>query len=163
MELTIEQYGQHLFGAMVGSKNHSPPEHWESIRAKAEPLVRQLIALNAEMKGGGYTLVGYTENGKEIKSELERIREAQAQTWLVTASTLKEGDHIWIEEDWVSEEEPSKVEFIRKGKVAVDHHGELVRLSGYEEVLKAPDDWDDKQELYQSKKFWLEIADKLGI
>ncbi len=170
MELTVGDYGSHLFKIMAG-KDRSL-EHWESIRAKAEPLVRELIRLNSEMSNGGYTIVGYAdEKGKSKLSKVERIIEAQKRLWTVKVGKLKEGDRVWVNdgdhEMYIGEQSPAPVHDVTKKGVYIEMQGcnyeYIITLSKDAEVLRAPKDWDDKEAVYSSGEYWLEQADKLGI
>jgi hypothetical protein len=177
MELTVGQYGDHLFEMMVGRGVSNPgycPDHWESIRAEAEPLVRRLIALNDEMKGGGYSIVGYhgaDAGGRKKLPLVERILLAQKKLWLVKAGDLREGDLVWLYKDYdiemyIEENDPVAVTEITKKGVYLDHpferHG-TYRISPDAEVFRAPDDWEEKQHVYQTQDYWVEQADRLGI
>ena len=172
MELTVAEYGRHLFSTML-SKNGSSGEHWESIREKAEPLVRQLIKLNSEMKNGGYNLVGYVdEYGKEKLPDHKRISLTQEKLWKVSTSELKQGDKIWLineePEMYIGETDPAPVDEITDKNVYItlnhwDDYTEKLKNSKSYFVLRAPKDWSKNQELYSSDEYWLEQADKLGI
>lgn len=170
MELKVGEYGRHLFEIMTSKKN-SQSDHWESIRKKAEPLVRELIKLNSEMKGGGYQIVGYTdESGKEKLSEFKRIEMAQDKLWKVKASSLKKGDKVWLFGDepemYIRETEPGTVEEVGKEWIYVelyDWEEYTKKIHKHAEVLRAPKDWKKKEELYTSDEYWLKQADKLKI
>lgn len=155
MEVSIGDYGRMIFEMTVGEKYADPPEHWASIMAEAEPLVRQLIALNQKMtvdgKPGGYKIHGYTEKVKgkkrKVLSDHEKIRAAQRQL-LVAAGTLQEGDMFWLfdnddHEMYVEQDDPLTVEEVTKKGVYFEmshlggHHTERIDLK--EKVLKAPD------------------------
>jgi hypothetical protein len=172
MEISIGDYGRMMFEIMNG-KYKDMPEHWQSISKEAEPLVKQLLALNAKMTNGGYEIIGVKdEKGKKKLSKFERIQKAQKE-WEVSASTLKEGDQIWLlsaysdHEMYIGQDDPVTVQDVTKKGVYVEMQGcnyeftECVRLT--DKVLKAPADFDNREELYTSDEFWLEIADKLGI
>ena len=170
MELEIGEYGGFLFRVMANKPEHM--DHWESIRKKAEPLVRELIRLNEEMEGGGYKLVGYAENGGKVKlTNSQRIDYAQEKLWMVSASELKEGDKIWLIDGdidmYIGQEDPGVVDTIKNGAVYVELKGfgdEFIsKISKKDKVYRAPKDWDKKEELYSSDEYWLEQADKLNI
>lgn len=173
MEMKIGEYAKHLFEIMVGDDRYfggRGPEHWESIRAEAEPLVKQLIALNDKMSNGGYSIVGYKKEGKKVLSKSERIREAQKQLWEVEANTLKVGDYVFYDEgeetSYVDDAVgPWKVDDVSIKGVYIDvqHCGgwHTAKITKDEKVIKAPDDWDDNG-MY-TDEWWLEQADKLGI
>lgn len=171
MEIKIEEYGRHMFSVMTSEPSGS--EHWESIRKEAEPLVRQLIALNDKMKGGGYKLTGYIDStGKKKLPDHERIKLAQEKLWKVSTAELEVGDKIWtINEDLemhIGETEPGTVEDITAKAVYIelrdweDYTQKFGKNKDYF-VLRAPKDWDKKEDLYSSDKYWLKQADKLGI
>lgn len=172
MEIKVDEFGRYLFSSMLQKKGQAG-EHWESIRAKAEPLVRELLKLNAEMKGGGYKLVGYVdENGKKTLSNHQRVEAAQLALWKIPSSDLKTGDRIWLineePEMHINESEPGVVDDITsKGIYVTLHHWEdyteKIENSKKYFVFRAPKDWDEKEELYTSDEYWLEQADKLGI
>ncbi len=172
MEVTIGEYGRMMFEMMVGGKKNMP-DHWKSIANKAEPLVRELIKLNDEMKPGSYDIIGYKgTDGKKKLSKHERIRLAQKRLWGTKAGTLKEGERLWLcsnydIEMYIGEQSPAPVEFVKKDSIAIEMQGcnyeYMVRVDADELVLKAPDDFFDKEEEYTSDKFWLEQADELGI
>lgn len=172
MEIKASEYGMYLFNSMLQKKG-STSEHWESIREKAEPLVRELIRLNSEMKGGGYKLTGYVdEDGKEKLTDQQRIKIVQEKLWKVSTLDLKVGDKIWLIDEepemYIRENSPAPVDDITAKNVYVtlkdweDYTQKLVKSKTYF-VLRAPDDWNEKEELYSSDEYWLEQADKLGI
>ncbi len=151
IELTPEQYASHLFSTMLDKSGSGSP-HWESIRAKAEPLVRQLIALNDEMKGGGYVITGIEKivNGKTkvILPKHERVRLAREKLWGCTAGDCKKGDCVWRTHDYdnpVEDVEASNcetVDDVRTDCVVVEtsiwgQRG-LKKVSNDEIVLRAP-------------------------
>jgi hypothetical protein len=171
MEVKIGDYGRMMFEMMEEGKlsGHLPP-HWESIREKAQPLVKQLIALNDEMVGGGYVIVGRKVKGKKVLSKAERIKRAQKKLWEVEASTLEVGDRVFYDE---GEEAsfvddgcgPWEVEDVSTKGIYIDvqHCGgwHTARIGRDEKVIKAPKDWYEN-ETY-TDEWWLEQADKLGI
>jgi len=165
IELGIGEYGRCMF-EMIAGKKYDLPSHWESIREKAEPLVRQLIALNAEMNNGGYQLYGYVNSdGKFVLPEHLRIAEARRRLWLVEVGSLKEGDRVWfddIADIYLNTDlEPGYVEFMKGDFVYVrEEEGIIRRLHSTTKVFKAPDDYGSKD---YSDEYWLEQADKLGI
>lgn len=169
-EIDVGAYGRMMFEQMT-SANSNNIDHWESIRAKAEPLVRELIKLNEEMKPTGYNILGYSEKGKKKLSKHERIDAAQEKLWKVEASTLKVGDLVWLvdsdHEMYIVQSQPCPVEYKKKDTigVSIDMWGEdvIVKIHKTDEVFKAPADFDEKEELYTSEKYWLKQADKLGI
>ena len=97
---------------------------------------------------------------------------AQKRLWGVKAGTLKEGDKLWLcsnydVEMYIGEQSPAPVEFVKKDSIAIEMEGMnceyMIRVDAQELVLKAPDDFNDKEDVYTSDKFWLEQADELGI
>lgn len=173
MEIDVDDYGKHLFSSMLEKKG-TAGQHWESIRSKAEPLVRELIRLNSEMKGGGYKLVGYKdESGKEILPDHKRITKAQEELWSVYTADLKVGDRIWLLNDCdfemhIGEQEPGKVEEVTGKAVYVELYSweeftQKLPKNKNTKVLRAPKNWEDKEEEYTSDEYWLKQADKLGI
>lgn len=173
MEMTLFDYGGHLFNVMASNEIRYI-KHWESIREKAEPLVRKLIRLNNEMEGGGYQIVGYTDvGGKKKLSKYERIDRSQKKLWGVKASKLKIGERVWLcnneeHEMYINQnEDPVYVHDISKKGIYIEMLGlggeYIITIPKNELVLKAPDDFDLKLEEYCSEKYWLEQADKLGI
>jgi len=178
MEITVGDYGRAMFEMMMSYPKNNPngyydPPHWASIREKAEPLVRELLRLNEEMKPSGYRLIGYTDNtGKIHLPKHERAQLAQKQLWGVVADTLKIGDRVWLlDSDYdmqVDEQEPGVVEFINEHNVGVEisgfNHEFIARVGKKQTVIKAPSDWDDEDgnEKYDFT-WWLEQADRLGI
>lgn len=171
MEITIEEYGKFLFQTM--NRENSGSDHWESIRKEAEPLVKELIELNFKMKGGGYKLVGYKDKkGKTVLSDSRRIEIAQEKLWKVSTTELKQGDKIWLigeePEMHIGETDPAPVDEITDKNVYItlnnweDYTQKLSKSKSYF-VLRAPKDWNKKEELYSSDKYWLEQADKLKI
>lgn len=169
MEVRIEEYGKMMFQIMTSENSHS--EHWESIRKEAEPLVKELIKLNNKMKGGGYKIVGYRDDsGKMNLPTHRRIEIAQEKLWMIKASKLKRGDKIWLFGDepemHIGEQSPAIVEDVTKEAVYVEMHdweNYTKKLGKDYEVLKAPKDWEENEDLYSSEKYWLKQADKLGI
>ena len=169
MEITVGDYGRMMFEAMTSKK--SDIKHWDSIRDEAKSLVNQLLALNEKMEGGGYKIIG-TVNGKKNLSDYERIELAQQKMWTVKAKTLKDGDYIWCGDGDGSmmtpgTDGPAKVVEVTKKNVYVEIRGcnfEFITQIGLdEEVIKAPKDFFDKEEQYESDEWWLEQADRLGI
>lgn len=180
MEISVGDFGRMIFEQTVGDKYTDPPEHWKSIMAEAEPLVRKLLALNDKMtvdgKPGGYQIHGYVEKGKKkkVRSEFERIRMAQEHALKVKGSNLKIGDRIWLlprfsdHEMYVGQDDPVPVTDIgRTGTIYVEMRGcnyeYPATVNPNDDVLKAPKDWDEKEAEYTSKKFWLARADKFGF
>lgn len=168
MELKIGDYGKILFEQMVNSNGI---DRWESIREKAEPLVRELIKLNSEMDGGGYQLVGYTdETGKQKLPNHKRIRLSQEKLWKVNINELKKGDKIWILDDgyemYIGENDPGVVDSVSENHVYLELYNwesYIQKINKKGECLRAPDDWSENEELYSSDRYWLEQADKLMI
>jgi hypothetical protein len=161
-EISIGEYGSYLFESVVSPQPSA--DHWESIRAKAEPLVRQLIALNEEMTGGGYKLTGYVKDGKEQLASHQRIAQAQEQLWSVPNVQLKVGDKVWLEDQYILDQNPVPVLFENNHSIAIQRElGWIEKFNRIGTVLKAPDDWEENQDQYQTRKYWLEQADKLGI
>ena len=129
MELKIGDYGRALFEQMINSTQTAVLVdgigHWESIREKAEPLVRELIKLNSEMGGGGYQLVGYTdETGKQKLPNHKRIRLSQEKLWKVNINELKKGDKIWLLDDepemYIGESDPGIVDSVSENHVYLE-------------------------------------------
>lgn len=148
MEVSIGDYGRMIFEIVHGEKFNQMPEHWQAIAKEAKPLIDQLLALNDKMPNGGYRIVGRKVKGKKQKSKRERILEAQKRLWEVEASTLKEGDLVWLHANYdhemhVGQEEPVLVEDITAKGVYVEmpHCGgrHTERIDPTEKVLKAPD------------------------
>lgn len=169
MEVTIGDYGRMMFEMMTG-KYKDMPEHWRSIYGKAEPMIRQLVELNNEMKGGGYRIVGYIKDGKKVLSGWEAVRLAQKRLWGAKIGDLKIGDLVWLLEDHdmcIGSNDPCPIEYIHKNYVAVEvpHMGgeHIEKIHPTEIVLKAPDDWKEKEMLYTSDSYWVDKANELGI
>lgn len=179
MEISVGDFGRMIFEQTVGEKCTDPPEHWKSIQAEAEPLVRKLLALNKKMivdgKPGGYEVHGYVEKGKgkkkKVLSKDQRIKLAQEKVMEVSASTLKEGDRIWLNHDYdiemyFREHEPVTVDIVKGDTIIVAHpyerHG-VYKIHAKDQVLLAPKDWDEKEDEYHKDEYWLAKADELGI
>jgi hypothetical protein len=168
IELQIEEYGRVLFRAMTEGDEHAS-SFWSNIRAEAKPLVEQLIALNDKLEGGGYELVGMVSKGKVKLTRLQRIKEAQKKLWGVAARKVKEGDYVWLCENYdlemyVGEDDPLPVDTVKKDYIIVDRHRDgMERVAGDEIVLLAPVDFDENEAKYGTDEYWLEQADKLGI
>jgi hypothetical protein len=147
------------------------PEHWASIIEKARPLVHQLIALNDEMKPNGYVLTGYKKDGKKVLTKDQRMKAAQGKLWGTTAGKCKKGDRVWLLDDYdiemyVREHQPVQIIIKSKDGIVAEHpyerHGTIL-IGKKDKVLKAPADYEEKEEFYCSDKYWLEQADELGI
>lgn len=173
-EISVEDYGAALFGVM-NEKYKDMPDHWKAIAKEAKPLVEQLIALNDKMPKP-YLIKGLrNKSGKRLLTPRERIRETQKVLWKVKASTLKEGDRVWLLPSYsdydmeIGAADPVLVVDISKKCVYVEIQAmnyEYNKAVNFEdEVLKAPDDFDPHGDdaKYLSDEFWLEQADKLGI
>jgi len=167
MEVSVGDYGRMMFEMMVGEKNL--PDHWESIKTEAEPLVRKLLDLNAKMSNGGYEVHGYSDKGEKVLSAKEKIEAAQRR-FLIPASELQEGDSFWLfdnydHEMYVGQDEPLLVEDVTKKGVYYEashlggRHTERIDLT--EKVLKAPDcfkeDDELKQQEFTSDEYWLKL------
>jgi hypothetical protein len=168
IEITIGQYGRMMFEMMTSNDARELPKHWASIRAEAEPLVRQLIALNARMSGsgreGGYTLTDYTENGKPVLSAASRIDIAQIRLWGVKGSDLKVGDRVWVNGDL--EESLGYVEFITEHYVCIDMGRDgMTKFHKTQNCLRAPADFRANEDIDDrfGRDYWLARADELGI
>jgi len=168
-EITIQQYGQMLFGNAYAPCSF--PEHWASIMDEALPYVHALVALNDKMANGGYEITGIPgKNGKTKLDTYERIKLARKKSWMVRVKDLVEGDLIWLTrsepEMYIGEQEPCPIEFLKNGvSVIIDNWGQevLLRLKKDEEVFRAPKDFAEKEDYYTSNEYWLEKADELGI
>lgn len=173
MEISIGDYGRHIFDVMAKEDPAHMPDHFKSIREKAEPLVRELLRLNSEMQPSGYRIIGYKDaSGKKQLSERQRIAIAQKRLWGVEAGELAETDFLWLYKDLdyemhVGEQPPCSVEYIKKDTIGVNvdvwSTDVTVKVSKDTLVLRAPADWQENKELYGSWDYWLEQADKLGI
>ncbi len=172
IEINVSDYGKMMFEFAVGIREQYLPKHWASIRKEAEPLVRQLLALNEKMDGGGYEIYGYVkEDGKKKLSVHDRAYLAWVKSWEVSAKTLKEGDYVWLHDDGDYPMEsldcqPIEVQIIKGNKIIVEHpenNDSIYQISKSDKVLKAPKDWDERQEEYESQEYWLKKADELGI
>ena len=171
-EVTLGQYGRMIFEIMAGKPDDHMPEHWKSIEAEARPLVLQLLAINNKMSNGGYNIHGQYVNGKKVLSKQERIGRAMWHDWNTPAPNLKMGDRLWVSHGDIEMdpfgEEPAPVEYI-KGEgnervVGIDRGRDGVyKLGPCDKVLKAPSDYDDREDEYQSDDYWLKRADVLGI
>lgn len=167
-----------MFEMMLGdeSKDKNMPDHWKSIKKEAEPLVRQLLELNKKMTPS-YEVYGYYETGKKSKkkkklSNDERIDLAREKLWEVEASTLKEGDQVWLHKDYdlpmenLYDDEPVEVEIVKDGRIFVSHpyerHG-VYEISSKDKVLKVPADFTGEDDPYLTDEYWLAKADELGI
>jgi hypothetical protein len=97
MEIDVGNYGRMIF-ELVLSNNKYCPEHWKSIIDKAEPLVKELLALNDEMKVDGheskYTIVGQIGE-KYFMTKSEKIETAMQKTLEISVEQLKEGDFVF--------------------------------------------------------------------
>ena len=170
MEVSVGDYGRMMFEMMVGEKHL--PDHWESIKAEAEPLVRKLLALNAKMSSGGYEIHGYSDKGKTVLSVQEKVEAAQRR-FLIPASELQEGDSFWLfdnqeHEMYVGQDDPFIVEDVTKKGIYYEasHLGgrHTERIDPDEKVLKAPDCFknfdennDRKQREFTSDEYWLKL------
>lgn len=173
MEITIGDYGRFMFESMLKDTPEQMGTHWASIRVKAEPLVRELLRLNSEMKPDGYRLIGYKdESGKIHLSDHQRVRKAQEQLWGVKAGELTDNDWLWLHDDsdyemHIGEHQPCRIEYIKNDTIGVNvdirGHDVIIKVSKNTLVLKAPADWEAKEDVYNSWEYWLEQADKLGI
>jgi hypothetical protein len=174
MDISIGEYGRMMFTIMTSNNVRDLPKHWASIRAEAEPLVRQLIVLNAKMtensREGGYVLTGYTENGKFVLSNQERIDAARERLWGVKADILKIGDRVWPDTDELSIDPdmcyPATVEYIKGDHVFVIYDEDRIsRIRKSETVIAAPADYGSDEEMEDrfGRDYWLARADELGI
>jgi hypothetical protein len=164
-----------MFEMMVGEKHL--PDHWESIKAEAEPLVRKLLDLNAKMSNGGYEVHGYSDKGEKVLSAHEKIRAAQRR-FLIPASELQEGDGFWwlfdnYDHEMYVYDEPLVVEDVTKKGIYYEasHLGgrHIGRIDPTEKVLKAPDCFknfdeqnDRKQLEFTSNEYWLKLYETSG-
>lgn len=163
MEISVGDFGRMIFEQTVGEKYADPPEHWKSIMAEAEPLVRKLLALNKKMtvdgKPNGYKIYGYVEKvkgkKKKVLSDRQKIEAAQKRV-LVEAGTLQEEDRFWLfnnydHEMYLGQDEPLVVGEVTKKAVYFEmshlggHHTESISLT--EKVLKAPDFFKAEEEI----------------
>lgn len=53
-EISIGDYGRMVFELFLEENWSNIPDHWNSIKKEALPLVKKLIKLNDKMEGGGY-------------------------------------------------------------------------------------------------------------
>ena len=158
MEISIGDYGRMLFETTVGGG--VLPEHWESIKAEAEPLVRQLIALNQKMTNGGYAIHGYYEGEKRVLSNYQKIKQAQNRC-LVLASSLQENDKFWIfdhpdfEMD-VADDPLTVFEVTKKGVYFKVKRGSSTDvIDPKTKVLSLPNGVTEQfQEMFQSDDYW---------
>ena len=169
MEIEIGDYGQIIFEMMVGDTGELP-DHWARARHRAEPLVRQLIRLNGELRLG-YELIGYKDdNGKLILSKAQKIDKAQ-KTWAVPAKELKIGDQVWLLDSRydnmrIENRQPGTVTHKIKNIITIEiliSYGrwEAAKIQEKDYVLKAPPDWEKNQDRYSSDEYWLEIYEQL--
>lgn len=166
MEVSVGDYGRMMFEMMLTKGNL--PDHWQSIKEEAEPLVRKLLDLNARMSNGGYEVHGYLAKGKKVLSSQEKIKTAQSR-FVIPASELQEGDRFWLfdnyhHEMYIGQDEPLLVDEVTKKGVFYYTTGRIVtarRIDANEKVIKAPDcfkeDDELKQQEFQSDEYWLKL------
>lgn len=169
MEVTIGTYGRMMFEIITGNKKDLPP-HWDAIYDEAKPLVEELIKLNNKM---GYRITGYRDSsGKKRRTNNERIRLAQKELWGAKIGDLKEPNEVWLydnsdHEMHVGEQYPAPIEYVKDKYVAIEMQGQgetyILKVDKNQIVLKAPDDYYDKEMLYTSRDYWLKKADELDI
>ena len=165
-EVSVGDYGRMIFELMVGFDTRYVPDHWKSIQAEAEPLVRQLLELNKKMSGGGYNVHGYKLlDGQKALSKSDKILIAQ-ESCKIPASELEEGDLFWYFEDETFMDDEPLVVFEKTDKgVYYEVNNHNIRIALDEDVMLAPDCFKDedykKQEEYLSDKYWLKKYDEL--
>jgi hypothetical protein len=168
MEISIGDYGRMMFEMMIG-KSNDLPDHWLSIKADAEPLVRKLLELNNQMVvdgiPSGYEIHGHTDNSKPVLSKLEKIILAQKQ-YAVPASTLQVGDKFWLIDNsdfemYVVQDEPVVVDEITKKGVYFEmrHFGgrHVERIDLNELVVIAPNPLTEE---FTSDSFWISLYEQ---
>lgn len=170
MEISVGDYGRFLFENLVGTRKDHSNRQWEAIRAEAEPLVRQLLALNEKLEYP-YELTGYHTQGKKKLSRFEKIRLAQDKELTVRVSQLREGDEVWlVEPDFDMEVDGRSTVFVKEiteNSVYVEHPH--VRLGGtyrmpktsQEKVLRKPADWYVLR--MDEDDYWLKRAEEMGL
>lgn len=171
-EIYVGDYGRIMFEMMTGVSKYVP-DHWKSIQAEAEPLVRQLLELNKKMSGGGYEIYGYAFSNEKVEnkalSRSEKIRIAQ-ESCQIPASELEEGDLFWhFEDQTFMEDEPLEVfEKTTKGVYyEVNNYSRRINLD--EKVMLAPDcfasnydeDKYEEQQEFMSEEYWLKKYEEL--
>jgi hypothetical protein len=169
MKTAIGDYGRMVFEIFLGdrSRHLTTPDHWESIRKEAEPLVRKLLALNSKMTNGGYHLYDYhDETGKLIRLPSQRIELAMIYDLQIPAQSLKVGDKIWAMGDYIDitpDCHPATVKYIEgEGDAWVagvdTFNGVLQKVTIYDKILLMPEGWNGIDETY-----WLKRADEIGL
>lgn len=167
MEISVGEYGRMMFEMMTG--NYVLPQHWNSIKDEAKPLVYKLLALNNKMfsADGNYQIIGFKdESGKQVLSNSKRIEKAQ-NTWLCRGKALCEGDLVWLTDSdydmYIGQNEPATVIDITKRGIYLDMDRTIICIRENEEVLRAPLDWGKNRILYESDEYWLQVATGLGF
>lgn len=160
MEITIAEYGRMMFDIM-NKPRELMPAHWASISEEAIPLVKNLLDLHQKMIGNPYTIVGYMKDGKPVRSNYERICEAQEKTLQTEIKNLKIGDEFVYD---FETPEPFKVLEITDEWVYSSQYRDrgMMRLKKDEKVLKIPEN-EDGDTFLENKEYWLKKADELGI
>lgn len=183
-EQDVSEFGKYLFFAMVGHKDGygGTEDGWEKIREEAEPLVRQLIAIEERVNGTQF--INYKKSdGGIVYSKAARIRKAQEKLWKVDVEDLKEGDMIWFEggdqECALGDYEPMKVDFVKDGCAYMDMGRagiyKITPTMKWVTIFRAPADYKEKDVVttkdgiehyaneYDEESYWLKKADNLGI
>ncbi len=174
MEIDVGNYGRMIFELVLSNKCQTCPKHWESIMDKAKPLVKELLALNDEMKVDGreskYTITGQVGE-KYFMTESEKIETAMQKTLEVSVEQLKEGDFVFN----TFSTNHSLIEVVYNNELA--HVVEITKKGIYlgirlysEDLVKffpfsiSPTFYKYKQK-YEDKgsDFWLKKAHKLGL
>jgi len=177
MELRIGDYGRHIFDIMTRGEDRACGKHWKSIRAKAIPLVKQLIDLNKEMEGGGYDLIDYNINfhnaelpKEERASDYEIACRMQEKLFGVKAGDLKPGDWAWLNtEQSIPFEDGLQVKMtdVLENCVLFEHedYHELayVKIPKDQIVIRFPDEDDEDYDAYFiGHDYWLKKAEELN-
>jgi hypothetical protein len=103
--------------------------------------------------------------------EYKRIEKIQKLLWEIKAQKLIVGDKIWINNSdhkmYIGEQDPVNVIDITKNGVYIEMHGcgsnYIIKLNKQELVLKAPEDFNENENIYIERQYWLEKAKEYGV
>jgi hypothetical protein len=104
--------------------------------------------------------------------DYELIESAQNKLWRVSTKNIKNGDLFWLlsssgyePEMYITDNMPLIAEKVSDFRIyfKIDNMFDSIEISDRAFVYKAPPDFNQNKELYQSPEYWIDKAKELNL